>query len=211
MKTGFIKTPTAAETLAGLLIILLVLFCAPFARAQSTDGYGTQTDLTSTTNFNQVVFLGVPTKAIRLTSIEVNADTNIADLHILGGTTPVTVTNVLNVTNLHVASTAGVISNQLAILQRGVTQAWLVTVAITNNGTNITLLGGSTIGFTPAVGDVLWTTTNRYISRVPTGRTALTGEAIAAAQVRAPLALRLTPSLQSGTNKLTATAKYEQQ
>jgi len=209
MKT-FLEFLSGAALALGALILLAFLLLATSARAQSTDGYSTQTDLSSTTNFNQVVFYGVPTKAIRLTSFEVNADTNIADLHILGGTTPVTLTNVINATNLIVASTAGVISNQLAILQRGVTSAWLVTVAVTNNGTNITILGGGTIGFTPAIGDVLWTTTNRSVSRLPSGRTLASGEALAAAQVRAPMALRLTPALQSGTNKLTVTVKYDQ-
>lgn len=194
---------------AGLYIAaLLALCCAlPFsASAQLTDGYTSQQDETTTTNFNQVVFPGVATKVIRLTAFDVNADTNIADLHIFAGTTPYTVTGIINSTNLTVTSNAGIITNRLVILQFG-NSNWVATVNHTNNLTNIFLAGGATLGLTVPTNATLWNCTNRAVIRVPTGRTALAGQALFAAQVRAPLAIRLTPSLQN-SNRVHAAVKY---
>lgn len=197
------KSP--ASKAAAIIIAFLLSFVLG-AQAQVTDGYTSTADNTTSTNYNQVVFPGVPTKIIRLLSYDVTADTNIADLHIIAGTTPYTVTGVINGTNLVVANTGGIITNQLAILQFGTTN-WVMNINHTNNATNVFLALGGSLGFTPLTNSTLWVCTNRSVIRLPLGRTANAGEALAAAQVRAPLAIRLTPSLQQ-SNRVFATVKY---
>jgi hypothetical protein len=198
---------TIKNLFAEVALFSALLLAAPAVRAQITDGYTSLQDMSTTTNFNQVVFPGAVTKAITLSAFDLNADTNIADLHLFAGTTPYAVTGIINGTNLVVASNAGVVTNQLCILQFGLTN-WIATVLSTNNLTNIFLAGGATLGFTTPTNATLWNCTNRFVQRVPTGRTAFAGDSIFAAQVRAPTAVRLTPSLQSGTNKLHVTAYY---
>lgn len=189
-----------ALTLAALVVD------TPPVQAQITDGYVSVQDISTTTNYNQVVFAGAAERAIRLTSLEINADTNIADLHLFAGTEPLTVTGIINVTNLTVTSNAGVKTNQLCIITYGPTN-WIATVNHTNNLTNIFLAGGGTLGITVPTNSTFWNCTNRYVARLPLGRTSVNGEAILGAQVRAPLGLRLTPSLQQ-SNKLGATVYY---
>lgn len=175
-------------------------------KAQQTDGYASLQSAQAT-NYSEVVFVGAPTKSIVLKSIDYRSDTNTAFLHFYSGTTPYTITGVINGTNLTVTSNAGVISNQLCIIQLGATQAWTATVLSTNNLTNIFLAGGATLGFTPATNAVFWNCTNRHLRVVNVAVEARSSEALFAAQVRAPLSVRIDPGVVS-SNRLNATVLY---
>ena len=206
------------EFLCGAACALVILFLfALLALAASvqgqtytaTDGYVTVTQNAPTTNYSEVVFSGSPTKSIRLSCVDFRSDTNTAMLHFYAGTAPYTVTGVINGTNLTVTSNAGIVTNQLAILQIGGTN-WTCTILYTNNLTNIVLAGGATLGFTPLTNSVLWHCARRALFPVNVSTGQRIGEAVFAAQVRAPLAVRLDPGVVT-SNKLSVTAKYDQQ
>ena len=209
---------TFLEFLSGVALALLALVTLAFlllissAQAQyvtATDGYVSSQQSAPTTNYTEVVFAGSPTKAIRLLSVDYESETNSAFLHYYAGTVPYTVTGVINGTNLVVTSNAGIVTNQLAILQHGGTN-WTVTILYTNQLTNIVVAGGATLGFIPLTNSILWHCANRYLTRVDVNARQLAGKAIFAAQVRAPLAVRLDPGVVT-SNRLNATVKYEVQ
>lgn len=198
--------------LGALLLLALLFIGLPPALAQhysATDGYVSANVSSPTTNYTEVIFAGSPTKSIRLTAVDYESETNSAFLHYYAGTVPYTVTGVINGTNLVVTSNAGIVTNQLAILQIGGTN-WSCMILYTNQLTNVVLAGGATLGFTPLTNSVLWHCGNRYLTRVDVNARQLSGEALFAAQVRAPLAVRLDPGVVS-SNRLNATVKYEQQ
>jgi len=202
----------AGMALAAPVLFLFVLLMLVTAQAQQTDGYTSVQDVTTTTNFNQVVLPGAVTKQILVRSWEINSDTNVATLEMFAGTTPFTVTGIINSTNLVVASTAGIVTNQLAILQYGNTN-WVVNVGVTNQGTNVILLGGSTLGITVPTNTTFWNCTNRLKINVPIGVTRSVGGEVFAAVVRAPFCARLSPSLfasgaSSGSNRVHVAAQY---
>jgi len=174
-----------------------------------TDDYVTLVSNAPATNYTEVVFPGAPTKSIRLTGLDYHSDTNTAMLHLCAGTAPYTVTGVINGTNMVVASNAGIVTNQLAILQIGGTN-WTATILYTNQLTNIVLAGGSTLGFTPLTNSVLWHCSKRVLFPVNVSTGQRFGEAIFAAQVRAPLAVRIDPGVVT-SNKVSATVKYDVQ
>jgi len=108
-----------------------------------------------------------------------------------------------------VSSTADMVTNQFAILSFGSTN-WVVTVLFTNQATNIFLVGAGALGFTPPTNSVLWLTANRQVLKPALGRNSFSGEALVAAAVRAPLAIRLQEALipGAGSNRVAATVKY---
>jgi hypothetical protein len=212
----------AGKAAAGALVALLLFLLLGgtswaqniVIQGQATDGYVTAQDNTTVTNFNQVCFLGSPTKSIRLLSLYVNGDTNLVDLNVFAGTQPYTVTGIINQTNLVVSSNSGIVTNQLAIIQFGVTN-WIAKVLFTNQATNVFLDSGTQLGITVPTNAVLWNCNNRFTQRIPnTGPVSLGAEAFLAAQVRAPLAVRLWGLAQAGlpsagnTNRVHATVKY---
>lgn len=208
--TRILKGLAAKALLA--LVLLVLLFSGLTVKAQhynATDGYVSANVSSPTTNHTEVIFAGSPTKSIRLTAVDYESETNSAFLHYYAGTAPYTVTGVINGTNLVVTSNAGIVTNQLAILQIGGTN-WSCLVLYTNQLTNVVLAGGSTLGFTPLTNAVLWHCGNRYLTRVDVNARQLSGEALFAAQVRAPLAVRLDPGVVS-SNRLNATAHYDNQ
>jgi len=206
MKTILEFVAGAALAFLALVLFALLTLAAAAQTFTATDGHvSAQSPIT--TNYSEVVFSGSPVRTIRLTSVDLQSETNAAFLHYYAGTTPYTVTGVLNGTNLIVTSNAGIVTNQLAILQMGGTN-WTCTILYTNNLTNVFLAGGATLGFTPLTNSTLWHCGNRHVVGLGITKRQLTGEAIFAAQVRAPLAVRVDPGVVT-SNRLNATVKYE--
>lgn len=205
MKT--IRNHIADLALSGVMILTMLL--APDALAQTytaTDGYVTVTQNAPTTTYTEAVFSGAPTKSIRLTCVDYRSDTNTAVLHFYAGTAPYTVTGVINGTNLVVTSNAGIVTNQLAILQIGGTN-WTATILYTNNLTNVVLAAGSGLGFTPLTNSILWHCAQRVLYPVNVSTGQRIGESVFAGQVRAPVAVRIEPGVVT-SNKLAVTAYY---
>lgn len=188
----------------------LALLVGCSSEAQTTDGYASRQDNNPLTNYTEVVFVGSPTKSIVLKSIDYRSDTNTAHLHFYAGTTPFTVTGIINNTQLVVSANSGIITNQLCLIQYGSTQLWSALVLYTNQLTNIFLAGGSTLGLTIPTNAVLWNTTNRHLRKIDVTSGNLAGEALFAAQTRAPLAVRIDPGVVT-SNRLSATVLYQTQ
>lgn len=203
------KTGKAAKVASLLIAFLLWLTLGGSAVAQTytaTDGYVTQTQNAPTTNYSELVFSGAPDRSIRLLCVDYRSDTNTAMLNLYSGTAPYTVTGVINGTNLVVTSNAGIVTNQLCILQIGGTN-WTATVLYTNQLTNVVLAGGATLGFTPLTNSVLWHCGNRVLFPVNVGTGQRIGPAVFSGQVRAPVAVRIDPGVVT-SNKLSVTAYY---
>ncbi len=191
-----------------VIVLFVLLTLATSANGQSytaTDGYVSAQSGTAT-NYTEVVFAGSPTKSIRLLSVDLQSETNSAFLYYYSGTAPYTVTGVINGTNLVVTSNAGIVTNQLAILQIGGTN-WTAMILYTNQLTNVFLAGGATLGFTPLTNSVLWHCGNRHLVGLGITKRQVAGESLFAAQVRAPLAVRIDPGVVT-SNRLNATVKY---
>src|SRR5439155_5216638 len=101
-------------TITGLIAIAVSLSFA----AAIKEGYVTRS-ATATTNTAEVFFPQNPIKAIRLVSWDVTSDTNNnSALTFLGGTMPITITGMINFTNLLCTSNTFVQTNAVAIVQR---------------------------------------------------------------------------------------------
>jgi len=105
-------------------------------------------------------------------------------------------------------SNAGVVTNRLCILQYGGTN-WTATVLYTNNLTNIVLAGGSGLGFTPPTNAVFWHCGKIYVDQIGVAKRQMASEALFAADVRAPLAVRVDPAVVA-SNRLSATVVFDQ-
>lgn len=203
------KEGTVGKVAALLLLLCLSLFLAPAAKAQhynATDDYVTATSATNTTT-SEVCFAGAPTKAIRITGLNIESASASGYLRMFAGTAPYTVTSVLNTTNLVVTSNAGVVTNKPCILQFGGTN-WIATVLYTNQLTNIVLAGGSTLGFTPLANSTFWHCGKVYQDQIGIAKRQWAGEAIFSGATRAPVGIQVTPAI-AYTNNLSATAKYD--
>src|SRR3954454_14813680 len=100
-----------------LCLALTTLTLASLWAASIKEGYVTRS-ATVATNTAEVFFPQNPTKLIRLVSYDVNGDTNSATLTMYSGTMPLTITGIINVTNLVVTSNTNVLTNALVIIQR---------------------------------------------------------------------------------------------
>src|SRR5713101_7285397 len=100
-----------------LLFALFAFFAVAIFGAAIKEGYITRS-LTIATNTAEVFFPQNPVKMMRLVSYDVNGDTNTAILTMYSGTMPLTISGIINVTNLVVTANTNVVTNQLAIIQR---------------------------------------------------------------------------------------------
>src|SRR6266478_1658815 len=96
--------------LATSLFTCLTLAALTFAAAIK-EGYVTRS-ATITTNTAEVFFPQNPVKIMRLVSYDVNGDTNTAILTMYSGTMPLTISGIINVTNLVVTANTNVVTNQ---------------------------------------------------------------------------------------------------
>src|SRR6266446_10119069 len=118
------------------LLTLLTLWTFLQAAAIK-EGYVTRS-ATTTTNTAEVFFPQNPFKAIRLVSWDATSDTNNnTALTFLGGTMPITITGMINVTNLLCTSNTFVQTNAVAIIQRADDTIFSVSILGTNQTTNI--------------------------------------------------------------------------
>jgi len=179
------------------------------AAAAIKEGYVTRS-ATITTNTAEVFFPQNPTKAIRLVSWDATSDTNNnTALTFLGGTMPITILGMVNVTNLLCYSNNLVITNAVAIIQRSDDTIFSVSILGTNQMTNIVISATNSIAI--LTNDVLWVCTNIASTTLGYGTNAvrLAGEALFQVQRRAPLALRLTNGLNGGMRINSATVHYD--
>jgi len=170
------------------------------------DGYVTRS-VTVATNTAEVFFPQNPTKALRLISYDVNGDTNTASLTIYSGTMPLTINGIINVTNLVVTANTNVITNSLAIIQRSDDTIFSVTVLFTNQFTNVFIAATNAIPI--LTNDFLWVCTNSSWTILGSNTVRLAGEALFAAQRRAPLSLRVAPSGVNSNRVNSATVHYD--
>src|SRR5216683_7305899 len=100
-----------------ILFVLSVPLVLSLWAAAIKEGYVTRS-LTVATNTAEVFFPQNPTKSVRLVSYDVNGDTNTAILTLYSGTMPLTITGIINVTNLVVTANTNVQTNALVLIQR---------------------------------------------------------------------------------------------
>jgi len=166
----------------------------------------------ATTNTAEVFFPSEGSSTIRVTSVEALGDTNTTICTILGGTYPLTITGIINATNLTVASNTNTYTNCIAIIQGTGNDdtCFSVTVNMTNQATNIFI--AATNSWAPILTNyIIWFCTNQVVFPVGSNNiVAVTrsGESLFAAQRRAPVAVRVTASGVNG-NRVSATAKYD--
>ena len=190
-----------------ILLSLAALTVLALTGAAVKDGYVTRSS-TNPTNTPEVFFPQNPIKAIRLVHYDVNGDTNGTVLSLIGGTMPVSIIGILNFTNLQCLSNAGVLTNQLVILQRADDTICSLTVLMTNQSTNI-ILAATNAAVAISTNDILWVSTN--VSKVPInqGRVSASGEAVFMTQRRAPLCLRLSGSISNLNTINNAVVRYD--
>src|SRR2546422_3487596 len=188
------------------LLTLLTLLTLHALLAAIKEGYVTRS-VTVATNTAEVFFPQAPTKSIRLVSYDVTGDTNNSALTLYSGTLPVTISGILNATNLQVASNAGVQTNALVLIQRADDTIFSLTVLMTNQVTNIIITATNSIPL--ATNDVLWVATN--ISTIPIGMTTVrqSGESLFMAQRPPPLSLRVNPGISNLTKINNAVCRYD--
>src|SRR4051794_4556740 len=97
------------KPLQPLLFVFSAFFAVALFAAAIKEGYVTRSS--PATNTAEAFFPQNPTKAIRLLSYDAVGDTNTAILTMLGGTLPLTITGVINVTNLVVTANTNVLTN----------------------------------------------------------------------------------------------------
>src|SRR5438477_6206011 len=139
------------------LSLLCVLFVLSAFAAAIKEGYVTRS-ATVATNTAEVFFPQNPVKMMRLVSYDVNGDTNTAILTMYSGTLPLTITGIINVTNLVVTANTNVQTNALVLIQRGDDTIFSLTVLFTNQFTNIFMAATNPIPV--LTNDVLWVCTN---------------------------------------------------
>jgi len=188
------------------LLTLSLLSVLSVWSAAIKEGYITRS-LTVATNTAEVFFPQNPTKILRLVSYDVNGDTNTAILTIYSGTMPLTVTGIINVTNLVVTANTNVVTNQLAIIQRSNDTIFSVTVLFTNQFTNVFIAATNAIPI--ATNDVIWICTNTAWTLVGSNTLRAAGEALFATQRRAPLSLRVSTSGGNSDRINSATVHYD--
>ena len=190
-------------------ILPLTVCCVCVFGAAIKEGYVTRS-ATTTTNTAEVFFPQNPTKAIRLVSWDATSDTNNnTALTFLGGTMPITILGMVNVTNLLCYSNNLVITNAVALIQRSDDTIFSVSILGTNQMTNIVISATNSIAI--LTNDVLWVCTNIASTTLgfATNAVRLAGESLFQVQRRAPFALRLTNGLNGGMRINSATVHYD--
>lgn len=198
---------TRRSTLRTLLALLTAALLASLTFAAAIkEGYITRS-LTVATNTAEVFFPQNPTKMLRLVSYDVNGDTNTAILTMYAGTMPLTITGIINVTNLVVTANTNVVTNQLAIIQRADDTIFSITVLFTNQFTNVFIAATNAIPI--LTNDVLWICTNTAWTLIGSNTLRSAGEALFATQRRAPLAVRVSTSGVNSNRINSATVHYD--
>src|SRR6266581_1582585 len=192
-----------------LTLVTLTTLWTLLQAATIKEGYVTRSATTST-NTAEVLFPQNPTKAIRLVSWDATSDTNNnTALTFLGGTMPITILGMINVTNLLCYSNNLVVTNAVAIIQRSDDTIFSVSILGTNQMTNIVISATNSIAI--LTNDVLWVCTNISSTTLAYATNAVrqSGECLFQVQRRAPLALRLTNGLSGGMKINSATVRYD--
>ena len=189
-----------------VLFVLSVPLVLSLFAAAIKEGYITRS-ATAATNTAEVFFPQNPTKLIRLVSYDVNGDTNTAILTMYSGTMPLTVTGIINVTNLVVTANTNVQTNALVIIQRADDTIFSLTVLFTNQFTNIFMAATNAIPV--LTNDVLWVCTNTAWTIIGSNTVRQSGEALFATQRRAPLSLRVSTSGTLSNRVNSATVRYD--
>jgi len=189
-------------TLTTLLTLITILIHA----AAIKEGYITHS-LTVATNTAEVFFPQNPVKIMRLVSYDVNGDTNTAILTMYSGTMPLTVTGIINVTNLVVTANTNVQTNALVLIQRADDTIFSLTVLFTNQFTNIFMAATNPIPV--LTNDVLWVCTNIAWTIIGSNTVRQSGESLFATQRRAPLSLRVSTSGTLSNRVNAATVRYD--
>ena len=134
---------------------------------------------------------------MRLVSYDVNGDTNTAILTAYSGTMPLTITGIINVTNLVVTANTNVQTNALVLIQRADDTIFSLTVLFTNQFTNIFIAATNSIPI--LTNDVLWVCTNTMQTVLGSNNVRLAGECLFATQRRAATASTSSATLGSTT------------
>ncbi len=188
-------------TLTFFLGILIVSWGAAIK-----EGYVTRS-LTASTNTAEVFWPQNPIKLMRLVSYDVNGDTNTAILTMYSGTQPLTITGIINVTNLVVAANTNVQTNALVLIQRADDTIFSLTVLFTNQFTNIFMAATNSVPV--LTNDTLWVCTNIAWTIVGSNTVRLAGESLFSTQRRAPLSLRMSTSGTLSNRVNAATVRYD--
>ena len=194
------------KLLTSITLLALTLLTLHVFAAAIKEGYVTRS-LTVATNTAEVFFPQNPTKIIRLVSYDVNGDTNTATLTAYSGTMPLTITGIINVTNLVVTANTNVQTNAFVIIQRADDTIFSLTVLFTNQFTNIFIAGTNAIPV--LTNDVLWVCTNLTQTVLGSNNVRLAGECLFATQRRAPLSLRVATSGVNSNRINSAVARYD--
>ena len=189
-----------------ILSLLCVLFVLSAFAAAIKEGYITRS-ATVATNTAEIFFPQNPIKIMRLVSYDVNGDTNTAILTMYSGTMPLTITGIINVTNLVVTANTNVQTNALVIIQRPDDTIFSLTVLFTNQFTNIFMAATNSIPV--LTNDVLWVCTNTAWTIIGSNTVRQSGEALFATQRRAPLSLRVSTSGTLSNRVNSATVRYD--
>ena len=189
-----------------VLSLLCVLFVLSAFAAAIKEGYVTRS-ATVATNTAEVFFPQNPTKLIRLVSYDVNGDTNTAILTMYSGTMPLTITGIINVTNLVVTANTNVQTNALVIIQRADDTIFSLTVLFTNQFTNIFMAATNSIPV--LTNDVLWVCTNTAWTIIGSNTVRQSGESLFATQRRSPFSMRVSTSGTLSNRVNSATVRYD--
>ena len=200
MKTKNILPSLKSRSISALCFVLSAFLVAA---AAIKEGYITRS-LTIATNTAEVFFPQNPVKMMRLVSYDVNGDTNTAILTMYSGTMPLTISGIINVTNLVVTANTNVVTNQLAIIQRSDDTIFSVTVLFTNQFTNVFIAATNPIPI--LTNDILWICTNSMWTIIGSNTVRASGESLFATQRRAPLSLRVSTSGVNSNRVNSATA-----
>src|SRR5947209_18121455 len=170
-----LKNRLRLTTLLTLLTLLTLTTLLTTFAAAIKEGYITRS-LTVATNTAEVFFPQNPVKIMRLVSYDVNGDTNTAIMTMYSGTMPLTITGIINVTNLVVTANTNVQTNALVIIQRADDTIFSLTVLFTNQFTNIFIAGTNSIPV--LTNDVLWVCTNLTQTVLGSNNVRLAGECL---------------------------------
>ena len=194
------------KNLPFVLFVTSVLSAFSLWAASIKEGYVTRS-ATAATNTAEVFFPQNPTKLIRLVSYDVNGDTNTAILTMYSGTMPLTITGIINVTNLVVTANTNVQTNALVIIQRADDTIFSLTVLFTNQFTNIFMAATNSIPV--LTNDVLWVCTNTAWTIIGSNTVRQSGESLFSTQRRAPFSLRVSTSGTLSNRVNAATVRYD--
>jgi len=191
-------------------ILIPTVLCVGLAlsawAAAIKEGYVTRS-VTVATNTAEVFFPQNPAKLMRLVSYDVNGDTNTAILTMYSGTQPLTITGIINVTNLVVTANTNVQTNALVLIQRADDTIFSLTVLFTNQFTNVFMAATNPIPV--LTNDVLWVCTNIAWTIIGSNTVRQSGENLFATQRRAPLSLRVSTSGTLSNRVNAATVRYD--